>query len=279
MMLLVVVAGAVLGALLPRAKNALAAQYNVLVAPELREIRCNGDSLRLTITVTDSANGTPISGASIQIVMTDTGATASLGGTSGPSVSGQTNSHGVLRARLTPAPGTKASFHYVVGVAGGPAPHVTAGACPFSDDTSYTVSGDAFHDSNGNGTRDRREGPASLQKVEIYALCENGGCVVPVHTERSDFRGHFRFTGLSEGTDVRCCLSTGEAYTTPTYFLCVPDQWHQTIVSLNGAPLPDGSVQHVTSLDGHPITPSQCVYADILQAGDNHYSIGLGWRH
>lgn len=279
MMLLVVVAGAVLGGLLPRAKSALAAQYDVVVAPDVREIHCNGDSLRLTVTVTDSANGAPVSGADVQIVMPDAGATATIGGTSDSTVTGQTNRHGVLRARLTPAPGTKTSFRYVVGVAGGPAPHLSVAACPFSGDTGYTVSGDAFQDSNGNGARDRRESPASMQEVEIYALCENAGCVVPVHTDRSDYRGRFRFTGLSEGTDVRCCLSTGEEYTTPTYFLCVPDERAETIVSLNGAPLPAASVQHVTSLDGHPISPSQCAYAGILQSGDNHYSIGLGRRH
>ena len=201
MMLLATVAAAVAGALLPQGKRALAAQYNVLVAPDLREIRCNGDSLRLTISVTDSTNGIPVAGAGVQIVMTDAGGTAAIGATSGATVSGQTNSHGVLRARLTPAPGTHTSFHYVVGVAGGPSPHVTAGACPFSGDVSYTVSGDVFHDSNANGTRDRREFAAPLQKVEIYGLCENGGCVIPVHSDRSDFRGRFGFTGLPEGTD------------------------------------------------------------------------------
>ncbi|HYM15901.1 MAG TPA: hypothetical protein VEZ14_10095 [Dehalococcoidia bacterium] len=241
-------------------------QVRVNLAPA--EPRCDGDSVRVRVAVTH-ADGTPAPGAQVDITMPDGASTATIGRTTGATVSGQTDRSGVLRARMTPAPGTKTSFLFVIGVVGGPSPHPAVGACPFSADRAFVLNGTAWHDANADGARSPDERPLAGQLMEIYGMCYGPGCFVPLHSVRTGSRGQFQWTGLSQST-------SSDLGPLPSWRLCVPDgPGARNIVSLNGAPIAPGSVEHVVAIAGQPVRPSQCVAISALHAGVNDVSVGL----
>lgn len=241
-------------------------QTRVTLAPA--EPRCDGDSVRVTVFVTHP-DGTPAPFVQVDIVMPDGASTATIGRTTAASVSGHTDHRGVLRARMTPAPGTKTGFLYVIGAVGGPSPHPAVGACPFSDDRAFVLHGTAWHDADADGVRSPDDRPLAGQLMEIYGMCYGPGCFVPLHTTRTGRLGQFEWPGLPQSTP-------SDIGPLPSWQICVPDgPGARALVSLNGVPLAPGSIEHVVALIGQAVRPSQCVAIGALHPGVNTVSLGL----
>jgi len=226
-----------------------ALRVQVTLSPE--EPRCDGDSVRVVVRVTQD-DGSPAAGAQVGIVMPDGVSTATIRSTgeTGTSVSGETDRHGVLRALLTPAPGTRNSFLYVIGVIGGPSPQPAMGACPFSDDTTYTIAGTLFEDGNGDGAQGPRERTLDRRAISLVGRCTSFGCNVPPHTTRTDRHGAFGWTGLWQDAGA------------PMWDICVTD-----------AQAADG--WRVVSLNGAALAPATCAYLGPLAAGVNNETVGV----
>jgi hypothetical protein len=122
--------------------------------------------------------------------------------------------------------------------------------CPFSDDTTYTLSGEVWHDKNADGAKDARERPRAGFGIKLG--CENACHLlyVPFRSGNTDQHGYFQWTGLAK-------LGFGSA----PWMLCIDERearkW--SIVSVNGA----------------AVAPTDCIDTPVSVPGNQDFSLGV----
>ena len=152
------------------------------------ELRCNGDSALLTVRLTHD-DGSPVVGYALSLGISQGTVTAPsrrtqvrVVGTGSYLV--DTDSHGVVRALLTPTPGQFGEFEYRISGS------FYLVSCPFSADRTYVVDGNIVR----SGGRPRSV--AGLQ-VALYSIGYKASVSTPVHTQRTDRGGSFSWSGMT----------------------------------------------------------------------------------
>lgn len=258
---MVIAVGAVAVAGAPR--DAAEAAPNATITVRRPVLHCDGDATRIAVHA-ELSDGTLLANLPVYLsggTFHSTYGTVVSNAYPAPVPVGYTNKHGDFRARFAPVSDGMGRWYLsgtVGSVTGQQAVVFTLGTCDFSDDTTYTVSGDVFYDDNANGVQDRGEKDAKRVSLEIGRPGTNGQTFIPFHETRSDRHGAFGWTGLFEYEAAywprlawRVCLADGRR----------PLQ----IVSASGATISD---------DGG----GGCLQMPLLSPGDNHIVVGVQRR-
>ncbi len=217
------------------------------------ELRCDGVDSSLVILTRRHQDGSIAAGASISIYMSP-GSYSVAKGPGDSSGQYQFDEKGELRLRVYPtdtghgywviqfatALGQRSGFHYL--------------SCPFTDDRTYTVSGEVWNDRDSDGQRDVRERNLSGFGIKVRcAICFYFGGV-PWHFQRTDALGRYEWTGLVQGG----------AGSYGRWELCLDDKYaaRWSIVSVNGS----------------PTASNACVEFHTVDPGNQTFSLGVARR-
>jgi hypothetical protein len=224
-----------------------------IIEVQRTELRCDGvDSTRVVLTKT-RADGSPAAG-DYQLIGVSSGSFSVKNGVPGPYSTYTYDAAGQIQFRAVPTNNGRGWWDlYLPAYLGERGGH-HAFACPFTDDRTYSISGEVWRDGDTDGVRDRRE--PNLSGIGIKIQCV--GCYyffgVPWHYQKTDKHGEYEWLGLGKG---------GFQVSAP-WEMCLDDRAARR--------------WHIVSVDGAAVTPTSCITVYIAQPGDQYRSLGIAKR-